>query len=374
MNTLKIVPDDHLELKRIYGLDHYYYEFNQDKFSSQIVVCVNVLEHFNNIELLKLSIWCKRKGIRIVAYGNLNEFPLFGIFADAAILLPTNENSIYEGSTTYQCKSEVLDQITSESLYFPARVSFLNQRHWEINGIGQVLDSSGEFIGCHVINVCRSNYDQSTKPVHFLLDIASREVSDEEVVDIFSFPRIHIRKSSLEIYESLKKEGEIGANWVIGEIKRGDSCGGEHLKSILESKTKGYELEFILDIDTLDRLQKKCSSNYMEVQVLSSFLSNWMWICYGGSSNIFSFFPVKVLSLSDSMCLPDLCRKLSVARFGDYLGGIFPEFDTLIYCMPGEEDGPSRTDGERPLPNFRKMIVDFSKVCIEFKMENAEDK
>jgi len=371
MNILILVEDDDFDKKKIYGVDHYYYEFNQEKFKNQIVVCVNVLEHFNNIELLKFSIWCKRHETRIVAYGNLNEFPLFGVFADAAILLPSSENSLYEGSTFYQCRSDVIDKMMSESLYFPARMSFLNERHWHINGVDFNAVVSGDFIGCHVINVCRSNYDPSIKPVHFLLEIAAREVSDEEVLERFAFPPLHVRRSSLEKYDLLKASGEIGDGWIVGEIKRGDGCGGDHLKSVLEPKVEHLDLTFVLDADRLSKICSACGSNYMEVQLLCSFLSNWMWICYGGSSSIFSFFPVKIVSLSDSMCDAELSRKLSVKRFGERLGELFPEFETLVYCMPGEEDGPSRTDGHRPLPDIRGMIKELSASELKFEWKGA---
>lgn len=368
---LNLVDDGVLLEKKIYGTDHYYYEFNKEKFSNQIVVCINVLEHFNNIELLKFAIWCKRHNTRLVAYGSINEFPLFGIFADAAILVPSDDSPLYEGSTHYRCHSDVIDKMTAETLYFPARTSFLNKRHWEINGLNPTAEVDGDFIGCHVINLCRSNYGSDIKPMNFLIDIACKEVSDEDVVERFAFPTMHIRKSSLRKFEYLKSSGMIGKDWIVGEIKRGDGCGGDHLVSILKSKVNKLDLPFVLDLDQLSRICKECGTNYMEVQLLCSFFLNWMWICYGGSSSIFSFFPIKVVSMSDSMCRPELSRKLSIARFGEKLGTLFPEFETLVYCMPGEEDGPSRTDGHRPLPNIRGMIKDLSRFELKSKWQKS---
>jgi len=366
---VKLIDDNFLLPKKIYGLNHYYFEFNKDKFSNQIVVCINILEHFNNIELLKFSIWCKRHNTRVVAYGNINEFPLFGIFADAAIVYETKDNFLYEHDSFYNptTTDEVIEKIYTESIYFPARLSFLNQREWEINEINR-SDIIGEFIGCHVINLSKLT---GFKPAHFLLEIADKEVSDEEVVEKFTSPIIYIRNSSFKKYEILKEKGLLGENWIVGEIKQSSGCHGGHLISVLESKIKDFELPFILDKKLINELSLKCGSNYMEIQLLSSLLLNWMWICYGGSSHIFSFFPVKVLSLSDASCLPELSRKISIARFGEYIGRIFPEFETLIYCMPGEEDGVGRTDGHPPLPNIRKMIKDFSKFEIKAEFVNA---
>lgn len=377
---IKVINDENLKKINLYGVDHFYYEFNEDKFENHIILMMNINEHWNNLELLKFYLWCKKHKIRVVTYGHLNELPLLSLFSDAVILFPSQKEShLYSGGSVYSYDDELLSRIILQEINGPGALSFLDLRRWEINP--DLLDKfeRSHFEGAyvpwvltgHVIGLSKGYQNNAIKPYHILLDIAMRDISDEEVVDHFSFPAICVRSSSLEIWDKIKNDNffelEFPKNCVMCEVKQQDSCGGKHLLGILHESTKNHPLKFVSDWEKKQKmLELVGQDNYMDIQVIGSFLNNWMWISYGGSAHIFSLLPLKVLSLSDQGVFYDLARKISIARFGD-LGHIFPDCVTLIYCMPGEKDGPSRTDGHPPLPNLQKLVEDFSNYELNFK-------
>ena len=79
-------------------------------------------------------------------------------------------------------------------------------------------------------------------------------------------------------------------------------------------------------------LDKVGHQHYMGVQLLASLFKGWSFLCFGGSSNLFSLLPARVIHLSDTHCKPhyDLLRKLAVARWGENLGNLCPAFDNII--------------------------------------------
>lgn len=378
------IKDEEMKKVNLYGVDHFYYEFNQDKFDNQIILLMNINEHWNNLELFKFYLWCKKNKIRVVTYGHLNELPLFSLFSDAVILFPKNnskDSSLYSGGSVYSYDEELLSKIVLQEINGPGALSFLDYRRWEINSELLTRFEKKQFEGAysswvltgHVVGLSKGYQNSAIKPYHILLDIAMKNVSDEEVTDNYAFPKVWIRSSSIEIWNRIKEDDfikeEFPENAVMCEVKQQDSCGGKHLLGILHSSTKDYSLKFVSDLDKKQRMFNMVGEdNYMEIQILGSIFRNWMWISYGGSAHIFSLLPVKVLSLSDQGVFYDLARKISIARFGE-LGEIFPECETLIYCMPGEKDGTSRTDGHPPLPNFQELVKDFSKYRLKFKFD-----
>jgi hypothetical protein len=382
MNTIeiKIIEDEELKRINLYGVDHFYYEFNEDKFDNQIILLMNINEHWNNLELFKFYLWCKKNKIRVVTYGHLNELPLLSLFSDAVILFPKNgSSSLYSGGSVYSYDEELLSKIILQEINGPGALSFLDYRRWEINSELTTKFEKSHFEGAyvpwvltgHIIGLSKGYQNNSIKPYHILLDIAMKAVSDEEVVEKFTFPKLWIRSSSMSIWEKIKKDSFINEEFpedaVMCEVKQQDSCGGKHLLGILHNATENHPLKFVSDWEKKQKMLEIVGhDNYMDIQVIGSFLSNWMWISYGGSAHIFSLLPLKVLSLSDQGVFYDLARKISIARFGE-LGHIFPDCVTLIYCMPGEKDGPSRTDGHPPLPNLHKLVEDFSNHELKFR-------
>lgn len=327
MTCIKLI-DDFQRLDLI-GVNHHYYEFNKVESQNEILLFLNLHEHYNNVELFKVALFCRKHNHRLVVYSHLNELPLVSTFADAGIFYSRDDHNIYEGISKYKYDLGLVGGLFNESLTHAAR------QVWSLSRV----------------------YGKTP----LLLDLIDKEISDEEVVENFSFPTICIRKSAYEKYQILQNMDVIKDNLVICEVKDAKDCGGPSLLENLKEKSKGFALDIKTDMEFNRNMFGLCGQDYMGVQILSSFLNNWMWILYGGSCNIFPFFPVKILSMSDQTIIPSLNRKMSVARFGE-MGEVFPEFETLIYCLPGEADGPSRTDGHKPLPNYQDQILNFSKL------------
>jgi hypothetical protein len=87
----------------------------------------------------------------------------------------------------------------------------------------------------------------------------------------------------------------------------------------------------------------------MAVTMLLSLTRNWMWICHGGSCNIFSFLPIKTLLLSNILVHKNLSKKMSDERFGE---SVFPMFDV------------DQEDFFAMGPELRRQIVRFQAASL----------
>jgi len=305
-------------------------------------------ENTNNLEVLKFALWCKKNDIRITAYGLLNQLPIFSIFADSAIL---------------QSKEDWGDHI------YPEQVGNFDGTHYLKDDLFEMFKSSnidGFKFNDHIRLERHPLKEPSEWPV--LLSLSERTISDEEVAEFFAFPKIFIREEAYGKYKRMKDEGFLNKNLIMCEVRVSGGCGGEHLLSIFKEKTKGYPLPICFDLNFRKEFCRKSGQDYMAIQVLCSLIDNWMWVAYGGSSNILPFFPIKILSLSDVYCRRDTTRQLYLKRHGLELGEIFPEFETLIYCFPEEKDGPSRTDGHVPLPNLKDLTIKLSNQAMKYQI------
>lgn len=250
-----------------------------------IVCTMHRRENWNNLEIFKLAILLRRKRIRLVMFGALNQLPMFSLFADAVILR--------------------------------SMPNYLQNAYGDVIRPGHVTDMQTISLP-RELNVI----DMSIEPkfnghkLHPYLEEAIKTITDEEVVEVFKFPTIWIRQSSFDLFESLP----IPKNMIGCEMK-------EHYGSTdwkMRLRMVGDQLPLIYDRAYFRNLCNTCGEHYMAVTCLMSLLKNWMWICYGGSCNIHSFFPFKCLLLSNSLVYPDLSQMLSDARFGP---SPFPMFD-----------------------------------------------
>lgn len=323
--TPKINIIEEFQRKDLIGVNHLYYEFNKEPKSGEVLLFLNLHEHYNNLEVFKVALFCRRHNTRIVVYGHLNELPLFSTFADAAILYSRDDHEIYEGISRYVYDHGLVGGIFNESLSHAVR------QCWSLGRV------------------------HGKRPL--ILDMIEKEISDDDVVKEFAFADIYVRRQAYTKYNILKNIGLIKKDTIMCEVKSAPDCGGPILISNLKEKSKDFGIHIETDIEFNKKMFGLCGQDYMGVQVLASFLDNWMWILYGGSCNIFPFFSVKILSMSDQTTLPELTRKMSIERFGE-MGEIFPEFNTLIYCLPGENEKDS---GGNELPDLRQKIGEFCR-------------
>ena len=159
-----------------------------------------------------------------------------------------------------------------------------------------------------------------------------REVSDEDVVREFAWPTVTVRESSRECFKSEIFEDRY--RYLLQcEIKEFQDCSGRDFRDRIHTASMLGLLRATTDREWMRDLARRCGQHYMAVQYLASLYLGWSWVCYGGSSNLFAFFPVKTLLLSDAYVWPELSRKLCRARFPDET---FPlineEQDVLFKC------------------------------------------
>lgn len=272
-------------------------------------------ENYNNIELFKLALYCRKKGTKLVMFGQRNHLPLFSTFADAMIY-PTMEpdQDLYGDFNDNQ-------NITT---YDPPSIP---------NGFGITDLSLYDYVD-----------HEGDKPS--ILGRAMLEISDEEVVEHFTDIQIHVLEQSVEVYDRLRRENVLLPGFIVCEMKEHAICHGPRYREIADQAARDLKLPFITAREWLHKLAKECGQDYMAVQCLASAILNWSWICDGGSANIFSFFPFKVLAMRDVFIPEALMRELHHARFGR---GIFPYFNTESFF--------ARLDTQEH--HFIKMIENF---------------
>ncbi len=128
------------------------------------------------------------------------------------------------------------------------------------------------------------------------------EIEDEEAADAFVSKDIYIRKSSLDLFHILN----VPKNQIVCEFKNlsyGRQAQTPYLLPVFEWVLINKE-QFSLPVVGIDRvfqndLLGETRHHYMSIQILASFLSNWFFLCIGGSSNLMSVLPIKALLLTD---------------------------------------------------------------------------
>jgi hypothetical protein len=292
--VLSIVPEHLLTTIHIDGRPYVSFQFNQKQFSDVLICTMHREENTNNLEVLRLAAYCRLHRIKLTMFGTLNQFPLFSLFADSVILEDVQHSlcAIYDD---------------------------VDHPHKHTTAIPAILPPS-----LKVHDLCLKGFIMYGEKPTGVFAQALSEVNDEEVVEHFANATVHVISSSYKTYLRLKQEGFIDECAIICELKEYAFCHGTMFRDMIESRAKETGLSVITNRTRLRQLSTEAGQHYMAVQVLASMLSGWSWVCYGGSSNIFSFFPLRVLLLSDCYVQQDLCAKLSRARFRERG---FPMFD-----------------------------------------------
>lgn len=304
MIKIAIVPDDKMPLYRIQPkfinkdedcLDHYFIDLSNGKtFKGIFYVSMHMGEHSTSLEILKFRLWCERHNYALCFYGSVNSIPLLSQFADMLLLTtcPTVIDLMYGQQTCY---------IWPHNFW----TNFINPYF-------------------HRLDTLQAKYVDAGLPPLFVM--ADAEITEEEVVERFRDVTILVRKTTFDLYQSLKQEGFIKPNQIVTEFHWVDKPQPWYVK--LEKGTKDCNVELAAH-DFNSQLFQRCHLHYMGVQVLSCLLSNWMYCCLYGAAELFTLLPVKNFYAESQGFPRDLVRKLSVARFGE-LGGTFPIYEPTV--------------------------------------------
>jgi hypothetical protein len=218
-------------------------EYNLNRpFPKYITVTPHMEENWQNLELLKLKVYCEKNNIGIIGYGRTNQFPFLSIFSDKVILNTSCQNPTwYRGHFT-----------------------------------------SNKVVPLKFKNIC---------DLKLALRI-TRNIKPEEVVDRFANWEIYIREESynkfLEIKDVLPK------NIIVCEIKSGVKLARNFIENKKTENVFGVDYSFQKELT-----QQTGVDNYMSIQLLSSLFLNWQYLCIGGSANLFCMMPIKTLFLCD---------------------------------------------------------------------------
>jgi hypothetical protein len=232
---------------------------NKVNYSQEIVIAPCAIEHYSCYDLFKLKLFCKENAIKIIAFGSLNQFPYLSLVADELVMVK-NSLDFYKGKFTV-CGAGV------ESIQNDPNFCSTLSRHPK----------------------CKDIYRQS------LLDI-----SNDEVVENFWEFKVYIRESSYDSYKYLTNSGFLNENMISCQISC--DCGpgpvGKKLSKIIENANFNYKL-FNLDYGPCQKHLDLVGHDFMSHQILLSWLSNWYYICCGGSGSLMSIIPVKLLHVYD---------------------------------------------------------------------------
>lgn len=342
--TLKVMKEENVPVYNIWGganpregVDHIFVDFNPSKqFDVLLHVCMHTGEHTNGQEVLKLKCWCEKHNYGLCFYGHLNQFPLLSLVADQ-MLLTTYRNTL---DGLYSTKTSGYIWPFSDG-FFPY---FVDKFFYNLTAVGKVA------------------WGASLPP---LLKIADAEVSTEEVVERFKDPVIWVRKSGFDLYNRLVQEGVVQSDKVLTEIKNPGNLVNSPL--FTELKTCGDRFNFeVLPEEYRTFLLSRCGLNLMNVTILCGILSNWVYVCSQGSSNLFAFLPVKTMSLNDFYYDCDIVRGLAIARFGE-LGKVFP---FLLDYTP--HSGPLILSVLRQFDKYAELFRRYQSFPIDLRQEECE--
>lgn len=263
----------------------------QKKFAHEIVITPHYWENYGNIVFWKLKTYCERNNIKLIAFGLLNQLPLFSTFADKMILQnKENMSEIYRGGSMIGADKEYIKYLTDAEY---TEVKTVWYKHIV------VMNPPARPTRQYKLLQKRLPYYTS----------AAREVSDEEVAEKFTNLNTSIRQSSFDMFQKMR----LPKNVIVCEFKT-SVLGHQrfHLfpvhKWILRNKEN-----FALPLVGLNKvLQKKilseCGNHYMSIQILASLFNNWQYMCQGGSANLMCMLPVKSIMFNEQWINP--CRSV----------------------------------------------------------------
>lgn len=326
LKHVHIIPDEQLQF---YAGAYVYDITKQTSYTDHVVYTPHSGENFGNVGFLKLKLLCKKKGIRLSAFGHLNQFSEMGILADTVIAQPDDRllSRLYRHQISHcHIDRKIIPQVTS--------ARFIQGHHMSGSSHNFLLSrgNCAPLLGEQVTPELRER--------HALVIEAMDTIDDQEVIDSFVWPDIYIRQSTWELFHQLDLPKDV----ICCEAKLGGAFSGKVREWLRKSglpKATGFEQIF------QQKLLRKVGAHYMGIQFLASWLNNWMFVCVGGSANLFAIMPVKGIVMYDywyhnTSTVPCL-RGLAQRRYGS-LGNEIPVFLTHRAITPVEKYLDSKKD------------------------------
>lgn len=301
-SSLRLIAEDHFLEETIDGRKFRVLELNKQTGKPMRRYAIHRIENTNNLEVFKLAIWVRKRGEQLSMQGTLNQLPLLALFADEVVL------EDFPDAT-----AEIYDDVAAP------------HRHTSYKS-GPLLPGYQDLCRMEAM-VANPNSTNDPADWHEDLRAAMNEVAVEEVVEEFCGARLVVRQESFHLWLRLRNAGAIPPRCaIVGEIKAFTGSFGPKFLDLMQRWAATNGVEFHANREKQRDLARKCGSHYLAVQCLGGFLDHWAFVCYGGSSNLFSFFPFRHILLSDTFTNTQISRWLAEKRFGES-GKVFPMFD-----------------------------------------------
>jgi len=231
---------------------------NDKKTKEVITINPFSTEHYNDIDLFNLRIYCDKNNIKLRVLSTMNYLTVNSQYADELILVENKDHM--------QKAYDSTDNVTT------LNSSFFNTKIW----IGY-FETRFYQIGKNPLE--RDCYDKTG-----IIKKIYNEVDIKELNNFILNKKVFIRESSFEAFKNLK----LPENIFIAEIK-------PTFKNLI--KTLRKKNVFGLDYCFQREILEKTKHHYMAVQILSSINLDWKIIGAGGSARLFSMLPTKNILL-----------------------------------------------------------------------------
>jgi len=252
---------------------------NQKKTEQVITINPFIYEHYNDIDLFNIKIFCDKNNICLRVLSQMNYLPVNSQYADELIIAESKKHM----QNAYDLKGKCITILGKNSFLneFP---KFLNTRFYQ-----KAFDP-----------LERDCYDKTgiTKLIY-------KDVSLDELNKFITNKKVYIRQSTYDLF--LKIKNELPKNVILCEIK------GTFKKIKQKLKEQNVLNNLIgIDYEFQKKLLKQTKHHYMGIQILGSEYLDWKIIALGGSARLFSMLPTKNILLmardlygNDEKILPD---------------------------------------------------------------------
>ena len=257
--NIKIIDDELIFKQKKY----YRLIINNKKTQNCITINPFSIEHYNDIDLFNLKIYCDENNIKLKVLSTMNYLPVNSQYADELVILENAEH---------------LSEIYNENKF-----SNLNSKIFDKNWPG--------FLEVDFYQIDKNRLNRKSRDATNKIQEIYDSIEIEKLKNFTKNKTTLIRKSS---YDLLKKNiNDLPKNIILAEIKN-------IFVDLLEKLNKqdiGNMPIFGLDFKFQKELLLKTKHHYMAFQILGSIYLNWNIIAIGGSARLFSMLPTRNILL-----------------------------------------------------------------------------
>ena len=254
---------------------------HKTEYNKEIYITPFCTEHYNDVDLFKLKMLCDKRRIKLTVFGSTNYLPAFSTFADKIVLVDLHAPAQYIMRDVY------CHQVSVMHSHDPILI----------------IPLLPNYVDCSIVpNQKNAN----------IIEIAMKEINDEDLENQWASLKIMVRRSTFARFEQLVSKQELPKNIIVAEVKD-----LPHVRAAIKEELFERPVIGINHLWQQDMI-RQFGYDYLAIQILSSMLLNWHFICAGGSARLFSILPAKTIFMSDNSAphLQRIIRPWAIKRFG----------------------------------------------------------